>query len=240
METSHGLNAKGDGHLSSLELIPKKNKPGKWLMIIDLSSPQGSNINNGISMNIASLQYASIDHLAALVVTEGKGSFLVKVDIQEAYRMVPVHPEDQGVKWNGAVFTDKVFPFGLLSAPKIFSAVPNVFLWILNKKGITKGLQYLDDFILVARDTNAASRQKHMPLSTFENLQVPIEKSKLEGPGTCLIFLGIEIDMEWLQLGLPHKKLSDLKASLAANIGHTSIPNKKVERFMGSYTLPAK
>ena len=110
-------------HISLLGLIPKKNKPGKWRMIVDLSSPRGSSINDGISSDVASLQYTSIDDLAALVVSQGKGSYLVKADIQEAYRMVPVHLEDQhllGVKWNGAVFIDKVLPFGLRSAPKIF------------------------------------------------------------------------------------------------------------------------
>ena len=65
---------------------------------------------------MASLQYTSIDDLAALVVSEGKGSYLAKADIQEAYRMIPVHPEDQhllGVEWNGAVYIDKVLSFGL-------------------------------------------------------------------------------------------------------------------------------
>ena len=103
-------------HISPLGLIPKKNKPGKWRMIVDLSSPRGSSINDGISSDVASLQYTSIDDLAALVVSEGKGSYLVKADIQEAYRMVPVHLEDQhllSVGWNGAVYIDKVLLFGL-------------------------------------------------------------------------------------------------------------------------------
>ena len=89
-----GVRPKGV-HISPLGLIPKKNKPGKWRMIVDLSSPRGSSINDGISSDVASLQYTSIDNLAALVVSEGKGSYLVKADIQETYRMVPVHPEDQ-------------------------------------------------------------------------------------------------------------------------------------------------
>ena len=69
-------------------------------MIVDLSSPRGLSINDGISPEVALLQYTSIDDLAALVVTKGKGSYLVKADIKEAYRMVPVQ-EDQhllGVK----------------------------------------------------------------------------------------------------------------------------------------------
>ena len=175
--------------------------------------------------------------------SEGKGSYLVKADIQGAYRMVPVHPEDQhllGVEWNGAVFIDKVLPFGLRSAPKIFSAVADAILWILTKKDITKGLHYLDDFVLVAGSREEALRQKQAMLSTFENLQVPIEQSKLEGPDTCLTFLGIEIDTDQLQLCLPHKKLVDLKALLAAYMGHISIPKKEVERLTGLLQFACK
>ena len=60
-------------------------------MIVDLSSLLGASINDSISSEVASLQYTSIDHLAALVFAEGRGSYLVKADIQEAYRMVQVH-----------------------------------------------------------------------------------------------------------------------------------------------------
>ena len=70
------------------------------------------------------------------------------------------------------------------SAPKKFSAVADALLWILNKRGIVKGLYYLDDFVQVARNMHAALRQKQVLLSTFESLQVPIGSSKLEGPAT--------------------------------------------------------
>ena len=65
-------------HLSPLGIIPKKNKPGKWRMIVDLSSPQGASINDGISSEVASLQYTSIDHLAALVSCRRKGLLFSK------------------------------------------------------------------------------------------------------------------------------------------------------------------
>jgi len=62
-------------------------------LIVDLSSPEGSSVNEGIDTELAILSYASIDHLAALVAMEGKGSLLVKAIIKEAYRMIPIHPE---------------------------------------------------------------------------------------------------------------------------------------------------
>ena len=78
--------------ISPLGLVPKKNKPGKWRLIMDLSSPPGESVNDGISSELLSVSYTSLDHLVLLL---GRGSLLVKADIQAAYRMVPVHPQDQ-------------------------------------------------------------------------------------------------------------------------------------------------
>ena len=106
-------------HLSPMGIIPKKNKPNKWRLIeggsIKWRLIEGGSINNRIAPELSSLSYPSIDHLSALVVSAGRGSFMVKADIKEAYRMVPVHPEDQhllGVRWGNFIFIDKVLPFG--------------------------------------------------------------------------------------------------------------------------------
>ena len=58
------------------------------------------------------------------VVELGRGAMMAKVDIQHAYKNVPVHPEDRhmlGVRWKGKVFVDKTLPFGLRSAPKLLA-----------------------------------------------------------------------------------------------------------------------
>ena len=69
--------------------------------------------------------------------------------------MVPVHPEDQhllGVLREGIVYIDKILPFGLRSAPKIFSALADTVQLILSNNRIRKRLHYLDDFILVVQN----------------------------------------------------------------------------------------
>ena len=200
--------------LSPLGVIPKKNKPGKWHLIMDLSSPHGTSVNDGISPELSSINYTSVDHLASLVLLLGRESLLVKADIQEVYRIVPVHPQDQpllGAQWNGFIFMDKMLPFGLQSAPKIFSALADALQWILVHKGITHPLHYLDDFIFVAATQAEALRQKDILVSTCSQLGIPLEMSKLEGPATCLTFMGIEVDTVACQLRLPVKKLLQLK-----------------------------
>ena len=80
-------------HISPLGIIPK-NKPGKWRLIIDLSSPPDYSINSGICPEKSSLSYTSVNHLASMIVVEGQGLYMVKANIEEAYRIAPTHPQN--------------------------------------------------------------------------------------------------------------------------------------------------
>ena len=80
------------------------------------------------------LHYSSLDDAVAIIKCLGQGCLLAKLDLQSAYRVIPVHPDDRellAVNWKNNVFLDAVLPFGLCSAPKIFSAVADAMLFIL-------------------------------------------------------------------------------------------------------------
>ena len=114
---------------------------------------------------------------------------LVKADMKEAYRMIPIHPQDQqlqGVQSKGEVFLDGMLPFSLHSGPKILSAVADALQWILSTKGITHSLHYLDNYIMVTDSLDKALIQKDIITSTYESLGVPLEYSKLEGPSSLV------------------------------------------------------
>ena len=63
-------------HCSPFGVIPKKNKPNKWRLILDLSSPEGQSINDGIGKDMASLTYISVDDVVAVIRKAGKGALL--------------------------------------------------------------------------------------------------------------------------------------------------------------------
>ena len=91
---------------------------------------------------------------ARRVVECGQGALLAKLDLKLAYRMVPVHPDDSpllGITWKGSTYIDKVLPFGLRSAPIIFSAVADGLAWALFAEGVEYSIHYLDDFLFAAR-----------------------------------------------------------------------------------------
>ena len=106
--------------MSRFGVIPKRHQPGKWRLILDLSSPAGHNVNDGIAGDDYSLQYMKVDDIIAGIMRLGRGSLMAKFDVQNAYRIVPVHTEDRqllGMKWRGAFYVDMVLPFGIRSAP---------------------------------------------------------------------------------------------------------------------------
>ena len=138
-------------HSSPFDLIPKKNKLGKWRLIIDLSAPDGSSVNDGIERDMISISYTSVDTIVARVIQLGQGTLLSKMDIKQAYRLVSIHPEDRyllGMEWQGSIYVDKCLPFGLRSAPLLFSAVADTLQWMMQHKGASYVDHYVD-FITV-------------------------------------------------------------------------------------------
>ena len=137
-------------HTSRFGVIPKG--VNKWCLILDLSSPEGRSVNDGIQPDLCSRSYVSVDDAARLIVQAGRGALLAKVDIKSAYRFVPVHPEDRlllGMAWEGEVFINTVLPFGLHSAPKIFTALANALEWVVRQAFVEEVMHYLDDFLIV-------------------------------------------------------------------------------------------
>ena len=103
------------------------------------------------------------------------GALLVKADIKEAFRMIPVHPHDQhllGVRLYDSYYVDRMLPFGLRSAPKIVSAVADAIQRMLSQRDITNLLHYHDGFIFEAASVDKAVSQKYI---LIKHLGVPLE-----------------------------------------------------------------
>lgn len=206
-------------HTSSFGVIPKKGQPGKWRLIIDLSSPHGHSVNDGIDSDSCSLQYIRIDDVVNMLTSFGKGALIAKYDIESAFRNIPIHPQDRhllGMKWRSKYFVDLMLPFGLRSAPCIFNAVADMVEWILiHNYGITNILHYLDDFILAGpKNSPICSTNLARATDITTNLGLPLHPQKCIGPATCMVVLGIELDTVAEIARLPAEKLLAISQSL--------------------------
>ena len=79
-------------HISPFGVIPKRAKPGKWRLIVDLSSPSNASVNDGIDRDMCSVSYITVDQIVDEILRLGQGTLMAKADIKQAYRMVPVYP----------------------------------------------------------------------------------------------------------------------------------------------------
>ena len=140
--------------ISRFGVIPKAGQPNKWRLILDLSSPKGCSVNDGIDKERCSLKYASVEDAVQQIWSMGQGTLLAKIDIEHAYRNIPVHTDDRlllVMQWRDKFYMDTVLPFGLRSAPKIFSALADALEWILSRAGVTYIIHYLDDYLTMGR-----------------------------------------------------------------------------------------
>ncbi len=225
-----------DVHCSPFGVIPKKSKPGKFRLILNLSAPEGASVNDGISKELATLSYVSLDQVADTAARLGRGSLLAKMDIKQAYRQVSVHPQDRrllGMLWEDKVYVDTTLPFGLRSAPLVFTAVADAAQWVMKKQGISQVFHYVDDFITLGASATECSRNNTIMHEVCSMLGLPAEPEKDEGPATSLTFLGIVIDTVAMELRLPQEKLSRMLAELAGWRGRKACKKRDLLSLIG-------
>ena len=223
--------------INKFGVIPKNHQPGKWRIIVDLSSPDTASVNDGISQELCSLSYVSVDDAVRQILELGPGAMLAKLDIQSAYRIVPVHPADRwllGMSWNGQTYIDTVLPFGLRSAPIIFTAIADALQWVIESHGVQHIMHYLDDYLLLGSpESLECQRALEITLTCCQNMGVPVADHKTEGPSTVLVFLGIEVDTINGTLRLPDEKLCRLKEEIRSWAGRRSCKKKALLSLIG-------
>ena len=94
---------------------------------------------------------------------------------------------------------DTRLPFGLRSAPVIFTALADALEWIVKQQGV-KVLyhylaHYLDNYITLGKPNSTECQANLEKMSDCcSRLGIPIAQEKCESSTTCLTYLGIEID----------------------------------------------
>ena len=234
----------GGVQISRFGVIPKANQPGKWRLILDLSSPRFRSVNDGISSEWCSMHYTTVDNAVEKIVQLGPGTLLAKVDIEHAYRNIPVHPADRpllGMMWKGGVYIDTVLPFGLRSAPKLFSAVADAVEWIACHQGVSFLLHYLDDYLTMGKaNSSECSRNLELLIEVCQRLGLPLKWPKLEGPTAVLAFLGILLDTNRMELRLPQEKLGELKDLISKWLTRKAGRKRELLSLIGKLAHAAK
>ena len=91
--------------ISSFGVIPKKGQPGKWHLIVDLSSPgRFPSVNDGINPDEFTLHYLTVDQIICLVSCLGKGHSWLNLMLSLLTTMfLFTHPTVFCWGWNGVI-----------------------------------------------------------------------------------------------------------------------------------------
>ena len=132
-----------------------------------------------------------------------------------------------------SVLFDTRLPFGLCSAPKIFTAVADALQWIFRKWGVTWVAHYLDDYITIGSPRPGVCKQNlEVMLSCCQRLGVPVSVEKCAGPSSKIVFLGFELDTISMVVRLPEEKLQHIKLLVQKWMGRRACRKRDLESLL--------
>ena len=181
-----------------LGVVFKKGK-SKPRVIHHLSWPRtAANASVNASIFDFDVKLDAFDKALKMIKELGQGCVMSKIDIESAYRCIPVRPLDWpllGLEWKNQYYFDVVMQFGITSATAIFEWYSSAAQYIAEQTCAIKHMvHYVDDFMLMNSRLAPARFQLERVIKLFDELGIPISMKKLEGPSTSMLFLGILFD----------------------------------------------
>lgn len=158
-----------------------------------------------------------IEDLRTAVKLMSKNYFLATIDMKDAYFLINMNSTSRKYLrfiWGEKTYQFNVLPFGINTAPYIFTKLLKPVVKLLRSAGYLSTI-YLDDILLIGRSYNECANNVNVTLNLLQALGFIInwEKSNLT-PSTSCKFLGFIINTHTMQIGLPTDKQHRVKKEL--------------------------
>ena len=169
-----------------------------------------------------------------------QNDYLVKIDLKDAYLTVPIWKDHQKYLrflWKGTLHEFACLPFGLATAPRVFTKLMKPVVAALRQRGI-RLIIYLDDILIMAESQALASHHSTSTLNLLEEVQLQLvnyNKSQLT-PCQSIEFLGFLINSTNLTLQLPGEKLRKIRKTCQDLLEKTEISVRELSKFLGFLT----
>ncbi len=232
-------------HMSPINTVDKKCSADRRV-IVDLSFPEGSSVNDGIDKHMnegqrVDLEYPSVDNLVTSISDLGPTALLYKRDLRRTYRQIPVCPGDihhLGISWRGKTFIDRVLPFGLRSAAMICQRVTSAVSFMLSNDEGYEVINYLDDFGGAELPDNAFHAYEALG-STLAELGLDEASDKASPPSSKMEFLGVLFDAANMEMRVTPDRLTEIDQLLKSWSGKEIATRNELESLIGKLQFVA-
>ena len=227
-------------------LRARDKSDGGTRLILDLSQPAGSSINDGINVEDFRVSYTPINEVFKLIYAAGgRGALLAKVDIRAAFKLIPVRREQWrllGFKWDDHYYFQVALSFGSRSSPRIFNDFADCLEALFQQRaGEAQVRKYLDDFWLVAPPVSPDAQRAYQAIHDIcDKLRVPLAVGKCVAPTTSLTLLGVHIDTEAMTVALPDDKLQRLRETIGELLHKQKCMKRELLSIVGRLVHAAK
>jgi len=173
-----------------------------------------------------------------------RNDWMASLDLKDAYFSVAVREEDRKYlrfSWAGQTFEFQCLPFGLSSAPRVFTKLLKPIVAFLRRQGIRLVI-FLDDMVVLAQskeDLEAQMSQISQMLCLL-GFTINWEKSQLT-PSQLTQFLGFLIDSQNMMIRLTKEKTELLVQTCRAARQQGRLSVRDLSRLIGrmTATIPA-
>ena len=221
----------GDGFLSNLFAIPKKS--GGFRVILNLKR-----LNQFLAYRHFKME--GLDCVKYLI---ERGDWMVKLDLQDAYHLVAVFPDHckfLRFVWKEIFYEYVCLPFGLCSAPRVFTKLLRPVVAYLRSLGI-RLIIYLDDLLILNGSISGLLHDLKIVIDLLELLGFIINcKKSVFTPQQLMEYLGMLIDSTKLEFSLPPEKVSSI-VSLCREVLYSDASGKVtlrvIAKIMGNFSF---
>lgn len=166
-------------------------------------------------------------------------SVMATVDLKEAYFVINIHKDYRKYlrfRFNGILYEFTCLPFGLCSAPFVFTKRMKPLLSFLRREG-HQLVAYLDDVWCVACDYLSCSNTVSVLINNLEKLGFVINYEKsCTIPDNICKFLGFQINSINMTLELPYEKRCKIYELVLKMSKNCFVKIREFAQFVGTLT----
>ena len=163
-------------------------------------------------------------------------TWAVSIDLRDAYFHVPVAPEHTRFlrfAYNGRAYEFLVLPFGLSTAPRVFTRIVRVIEAFLKIQGVDMHL-YLDDWLLKNQSRSLVERQRDLTLFWVTKLGFLVNEGKSQLiPTQFPAFLGSTLDLINMLVFPSEKRVVRASRLASSLLARSPQPAKTWQKLLG-------